>query len=271
MRKLVATLAGAVVPVVVSRVAKGFDTSSWDRASYSGRVVSLIGGLGAAAGTVISSSFSADRKAAVGGCIAASTAAVAGYIDDHCEGRFPARGKGFAGHLGALKEGRITSGLMKILVIGSGALGASIVTADSSQAPAARSINVVTNTALIATTANLINLLDLRPGRALKVVSAIAAPIALSHSSIAPVTAGLVGTCASSAPADLRGETMLGDLGANALGAQLGLVFTQALGFKARLTILAGVMGLTALSEKVSFSQVIENNSVLRAIDNFGR
>lgn len=271
MRKLGAALFGLGVPVVVANVAKKFNTTSWNRPSYSGRTVSLLGGLGAAAGALTTSAFALHSSTALAGGVAALSAATAGYVDDHLEERFPARGKGFTGHLGALKEGRITSGLFKILVIGSGALAASVIASDATKGLARRSADAVIDTALIATTANLINLLDLRPGRALKVVGVAATPLAFFDNSGAPLAAGLAGTCVSSAPSDLRGETMLGDLGANALGAQLGLVVTQAFGTKAKLVVLSSVVGLTALSEKVSFSKVIEENSVLRSIDNLGR
>ena len=51
---------------------------------------------------------------------------------------------------------------------------------------------------------------------------------------------------------------MLGDAGANALGAMLGVAAATALPRAARVGVLAVVVGLTAASEKVSFTKVIE-------------
>lgn len=73
------------------------------------------------------------------------------------------------------------------------------------------------------------------------------------------------------APDDLNGTTMLGDLGANAMGAQLGVSLAATLPVPARLLVLTGVAGLTLASEKVSFSSVIEHNRILSMIDAFGR
>jgi hypothetical protein len=63
---------------------------------------------------------------------------------------------------------------------------------------------------------------------------------------------------------------MLGDAGANAVGAMLGVAAT-ALPRRARLTALAAVTGLTAASEKVSFTKVIERTGPLRWLDMLGR
>ena len=64
---------------------------------------------------------------------------------------------------------------------------------------------------------------------------------------------------------------MLGDAGANALGAVLGTAYVARTGTFGRLAALAGLVALTAASEKVSFTQVIEKTPALRAIDRLGR
>ncbi len=63
---------------------------------------------------------------------------------------------------------------------------------------------------------------------------------------------------------------MLGDTGANALGALLGLAATR-LGRRPRLAVLAGLVALNAASEYVSFTKVIAGNPVLNRIDMLGR
>ena len=64
---------------------------------------------------------------------------------------------------------------------------------------------------------------------------------------------------------------MLGDTGANPLGATVGLAAAQALGPRGRLVALAVVTALTLASEKVSFTRVIESTPVLRELDRWGR
>ena len=64
---------------------------------------------------------------------------------------------------------------------------------------------------------------------------------------------------------------MLGDSGANAAGALLGVAWAARLPRPARLLALAGVTALTLASERVSFTAVIERTPALRALDQLGR
>jgi UDP-GlcNAc:undecaprenyl-phosphate/decaprenyl-phosphate GlcNAc-1-phosphate transferase len=70
---------------------------------------------------------------------------------------------------------------------------------------------------------------------------------------------------------DLGERAMLGDAGANALGAFLGVAAGASLPRPARVALLAGIVGLTAASEKVSFTAVIERTPALRWLDMLGR
>ena len=63
---------------------------------------------------------------------------------------------------------------------------------------------------------------------------------------------------------------MLGDTGSNALGALLGLAATR-LGRGPRLAVLAGLAGLNAASEVVSFTKVIARTPALNRLDMLGR
>jgi hypothetical protein len=127
--------------------------------------------------------------------------------------------------------------------------------------------------AVVALSANLANLLDLRPGRALKAAMLAGLPLAASSDSIAARRIATLAIGASSGVLipDLRERTMLGDAGANCLGALLGVAaVTDASARRIALT-LGSLTALTAASEVVSFSSVIEKNAVLRAIDRAGR
>jgi hypothetical protein len=164
--------------------------------------------------------------------------------------------RGFRGHLGALRHGEVTTGAVKLGGIG--------VTGIVSAALAGGSpVDLVLNAGLVAGGANLLNLFDLRPGRAIKVAVACGAPLALSAA--APLGAAL-----ALLPEDLGERAMLGDAGANALGAMLG-ASAAGLPRPARIALLAGIAGLTAASEKVSFTKVIERTPALRWLDMLGR
>lgn len=122
---------------------------------------------------------------------------------------------------------------------------------------------------LVAGSANLVNLLDLRPGRALKVTTAAGLAL-LAPGRSRSMASALVGAAAV-LPEDLAGESMLGDCGANALGGLLGLALVRGLGPRGRLVAAATVTGLTLASERVSFTRVIESTPGLRELDAWGR
>src|SRR6266511_2463652 len=120
-------------------------------------------------------------------------------------------------------------------------------------------------------TSNLVNLLDLRPGRALKAGLLTGVPLALTRGTGGDLAAGASGAAAALLPADLGEEIMLGDAGANALGAVLGTAVVAGTGRLGRAGVLTGLVALTLASEKVSFTRVIERTPVLRELDALGR
>jgi hypothetical protein len=120
---------------------------------------------------------------------------------------------------------------------------------------------------VIAGTANLVNLLDLRPGRALKAVIGLALPMALPSPAAATALGASVGVIAD----DLDARSMLGDTGANAAGALVGLALVERTGPVGRAVALAALTALTLASERVSFSAVIERHPLLRRLDRWGR
>ena len=86
-----------------------------------------------------------------------------------------------------------------------------------------------------------------------------------------PAVAAPLGAAAALLPEDLGERAMLGDAGANALGALLGVAAATSLSRPARLVLLAAITGLTAASEVVSFTAVIERTPALRWLDMLGR
>jgi hypothetical protein len=173
--------------------------------------------------------------------------------------------RGLRGHLGALQHGELTSGAAKIVGIGATGLAAAALAGR-------RGPSLVLAGGVVAATANLVNLLDLRPGRALKAGLILALLDGRRGGDSARLAAVAVGSALVLLPADLGERTMLGDAGANALGAVLGLAAVHADAGPARLAgRLAALTALTLASEKVSFTKVIEATPGLRELDRMGR
>lgn len=243
----------------------------WTRTNYGGRDVTLLGGAAVAAGATGAAALSGG-PGALAGLVAGAAGGGFGALDDLTENP-EGRSKGFAGHVGALAQGRVTTGGAKLLGITAGSLVAAAVATKGGRgtSTSARIADVALSGALVAGTANLVNLFDLRPGRALKVVVGLTAPVALAGGAGAGVAAATCGAALSALPSDLQERTMLGDTGANALGALAGTALALSSRWPVRAVALAGIVGLTALSERVSFSRVIESTPALRRLDTWGR
>ncbi|MFE2618432.1 hypothetical protein ACFXA2_33010 [Micromonospora chalcea] len=132
-----------------------------------------------------------------------------------------------------------------------------------------RGLDVLLGAGVVAGTANLVNLLDLRPGRALK--SGMLLGVPLTTGPYGGIAAGAVGASAALVGDDLGERVMVGDSGANALGALLGVSIAARTGPLGRAGVLAVLAALTAASEKVSFTQVIASTPGLRHLDELGR
>jgi hypothetical protein len=186
----------------------------------------------------------------------------AGAWDD---ARGDERPRGFRGHLGALAGGSVTGGMVKLVAGGLAGLAAGrILTSDL--------WTVVQIGMLVALGANLINLVDRAPGRAGKVTTLLAAPMVLAGSPAWTVAAaGTFAALLACLPADLRARAMLGDAGANPLGALVGLGLAAALSEPARLVAIGLLVLLNLASEKWSFSRLIERSAPLRSMDMWGR
>jgi len=189
---------------------------------------------------------------------------VAGTQSDH----------GFRGHVGALlSHGRMTTGLVKI--VGGGALAVVLVSASHAvvSGGGVSGARVVVDALIVALAANLTNLFDRAPGRAIKVGLLAWVPFALvaRADSVGVAVAPVVGAFAGLLGDDLRERLMLGDAGSNVIGAVLGLAVVLECGPGVRAVVLAVLVAFTVASELVSFSRVIERVSVLRWLDELGR
>lgn len=245
--------------------------AAWERQNFRGNTVSLAGGVAAAAAAVIGAArLPAPLRAPA--VLVSGVAAATGCADDFAAE--PGAAKGLKGHLKALARGELTTGAVKLLGIsGAAVLGGGMVARGRAGGKASVALDALTSGALIAGTANLVNLFDLRPGRAVKVCTALAAGIAAdprNHGGRA-LAHTAAGVALGAAPRDLNETTMLGDVGANALGALLGVALASHPRGRTRAGALAAVTGLILASEKVSFSKVIESRPALARLDAWGR
>ena len=268
-RTLACTLATARALTALTRSLPTALRRPWERTNHAGRPVTLLEGpvaVAAALAGVLAGP--APRGAAA---LSVLVPGVLGGLDDLVG---DSTTKGLRGHLGALRSGRVTTGALKIGGLGGVAVVAALMEMTAREtAPMAKGGSPLRQAAVdsvvIAGSANLVNLLDLRPGRALKVTTAAGLVLMLPAGS--RTTAGTVVGVAGLLPEDLAGESMLGDCGANALGSLLGLALVRGLPPRGRLVAAAVVTGLTLASERVSFTRVIESTPVLREIDAWGR
>jgi hypothetical protein len=240
----------------------------WRRTNYAGRPVTLLGGPALAASATATAVLGAPAGTRLAAALVGSVSGVVGAYDDLAGARpEQAADKGFAGHLAALREGRVSAGAVKVAGIGAAAVAAALLTRGSRGAGVLA--DGVLTTGLVAGTANLLNLLDLRPGRAGK--AAVIAATAGLGGPAGGLIVGPLGATLEVLPFDLAERVMLGDCGANSVGALIGLRMAQIPGRGPRAALLAGIVGLTLASEKVSFTRVIEATPGLRELDRLGR
>jgi UDP-N-acetylmuramyl pentapeptide phosphotransferase/UDP-N-acetylglucosamine-1-phosphate transferase len=196
--------------------------------------------------------------------------ALLGLIDDLLAGT----SRGWRGHGRALLGGEFSTGALKAL----GSLALALYVLQGTTPGVAEYLLAV---ALLVLTTNLFNLLDLRPGRSAKafLLLGVLLSVVAWHGRY-PDEAGLVplwmvGPLAAPILVvgyyDLRERTMLGDVGANLIGAVAGLWLLESFDTTGQMIALAVVLALTVYGEFRSLSALIERTPLLRQIDSIGR
>jgi len=186
---------------------------------------------------------------------------LAGGLDDR-RGNEPDRG--FRGHLRAARAGRVTGGLVKLVTGGLAGLGAGALVSSGAM--------VVVVGASVALGANLLNLTDRAPGRAGKVWLVLVLPLFIWGDAAWVVAASpMAGALLGCLGADLRERAMLGDAGANPLGAVMGLGLAASLPAPGLLIAVAVLLAANLASERWSFSSAIDKRRWLRTVDRLGR
>lgn len=197
-----------------------------------------------------------------------------GLLDD----RFGTRDTGgFRGHFTQMQKGRWTTGSIKAIGGGLIALMAAILLDGW---PSLKLLNsemmqvggpLLMGAVLIALSANTVNLLDVRPGRAIKgsliLLLLGAGYLDYRHAWMFGIIVGiLVGYILF----DMRAESMLGDSGANMIGGMIGLLHVSVMPIWAQLFLVVSLGVLNLYAETHSISEMIYRTKWLKLLDNWG-
>ncbi len=193
--------------------------------------------------------------------------ALLGLLDDMlgrgAEGDTP---RGWRGHAAAAVGGRLSTGAIK-------AVAAFGLAAFAVSGRGKEDFDYIADLLLLLLATNLFNLLDLRPGRVEKAAVLLLAGLCLGAWTLFPLELlGIfIGPMLVGAALTLRERAMLGDAGANLIGAVGAVALIVTLGDDARLIALAVVAALTVYGEFRSISSAIERLPGLRWLDRLGR
>jgi len=188
--------------------------------------------------------------------------ALLGLIDDTLSGS----GRGWRGHGKDVLGGTLSTGLLKA----GGTLGLALLVASSLPGSDA---DFLLAAAVLVLATNAFNLLDLRPGRCVKAFVLLGIGLSISTQN----SEALAGLGIFAAPVlvagffDLREKAMLGDTGANAIGALAGLWLVLTLDTDGQVVALVILLAVNLFGEFRSISNVIEKLPGLRHLDSLGR
>jgi UDP-GlcNAc:undecaprenyl-phosphate/decaprenyl-phosphate GlcNAc-1-phosphate transferase len=173
--------------------------------------------------------------------------------------------RGWRGHGRAVLHMRFSTGALKAL----GSLGLALYATSYLETSVGRWLLA---SAVLVLSTNAFNLLDLRPGRATKVFVVLGAGLTIGAASVRPLWAlGLfAGPALVAGLYDLRERAMLGDTGANLLGALAGLWLVLSLSGPGQAIALALLVALTVYGELRSITKLVERMPLLRGIDSWG-
>jgi hypothetical protein len=204
-----------------------------------------------------------DRVGAEGWIAAAGAGLVfsAGLVDD----LMPGGPRGLRGHLHAISQGHVSTGIVKLVVVTAVAV---VTVASSVGRPGWVRIAGVL---LLAACANLWNGLDVRPGRALLFAYLAAPAFGACPWSGAPFVPGVGVAAVLVLPLDAGERAMLGDAGANLLGFTVGVALYSALTDTQVVVAALVAVALNVVADTVTLSRVIDAVAPLRWFDRLGR
>jgi UDP-GlcNAc:undecaprenyl-phosphate/decaprenyl-phosphate GlcNAc-1-phosphate transferase len=174
--------------------------------------------------------------------------------------------RGWRGHARAVLRGELSTGALKA----GGSLGLALVLMSFAERSTGRWLLA---SAVLVLATNLFNLLDLRPGRAIKAFVLLGAGLTAGSAELLPLWAlGLfAGPALVAGVYDVRERAMLGDTGANLLGALAGLWMVLVLSTTGLEIALALLLLCTVYGEFRSISALVEKTPGVRWLDSLGR
>lgn len=186
----------------------------------------------------------------------------AGIIDDMIGNRDVT---GLKGHFTSLFKGKLTTGGFKAVLGGFVGL---VITVSLS-----KSIGyIIVGTLVVALSTNLMNLLDLRPGRAIKVYFIISIILFITGTVFdREVMALILPSVVGYFYYDLKAKAMMGDAGSNVLGISIGVFFVTSYSLNVQIFWLVLLIIIHIVAEKFSITKLIEKNFILNFIDKLGR
>lgn len=263
--------------------ARALEGAAIVRPNYRGVVLPAAIGVAAAAATIVAlGPLAAVEELADADVLPSGTGAILvyvlgiallGFLDDVLGGRVPAGAatgteapRGWRGHGEAAARGRLSTGALKAV----GALGLALYALSGRGLPAGEYLLSV---GVLVLATNAFNLLDLRPGRALKALVLLGAGLTLGSWDTGPLREiGIaLGAVLALAPWDLRERAMLGDAGSNLVGALAGFWLVLTLSPAGQGVALASLIAVTVYGEFRSIGALVEKNPLLRRLDSVGR
>lgn len=191
------------------------------------------------------------------------SASFAGYIDDTAS----SPSKGISGHMRSLFNGNLTSGTIKAMV----GISVSLIISLSGNYSI---MHTVLNFLLICLMQNFINLMDLRPGRAIKaymILSVISSMFIASSTLYLSINSGILLSFVFYLKYEINEVCMMGDAGSNALGIFMGIACASSgsIAFKLFMVIFLALAHI--YSEFASISSLIDRVPALKILDMMGR
>jgi UDP-N-acetylmuramyl pentapeptide phosphotransferase/UDP-N-acetylglucosamine-1-phosphate transferase len=188
--------------------------------------------------------------------------ALLGLVDDVVS----APPRGWRGHASAVLQGSFSTGALKAV----GALGLACFVLSGQGWDEGR---YVLGVGVLVLATNLLNLLDLRPGRSTKALVLLGAGLTLGAWDARPAAAlGLfLGPLLVVGLHDLRERAMLGDTGSNLAGGLAGLWLVLVLDTTGLAVALALLLAITVYGERRSITELVERTPPLRWLDCLGR
>jgi UDP-N-acetylmuramyl pentapeptide phosphotransferase/UDP-N-acetylglucosamine-1-phosphate transferase len=230
----------------------------------------VLGVLGAAGVTVLAATALSDEaSAAVAASALVGAGAALGFgLLGLWDDMMPSSERGWGTHVRALRAARPTGGAVKLA--GGAMLGVLLASAFGGSF-----WGISLRGALIALSANLVNLLDLRPGRAIKfwVIMAAGPVIAtlVSGNRASLIIVAAAAAALAFLPIDLGERGMLGDVGANALGGVLGVATVAAASTPVEVGLVVVLLAVHVVADRPGLSRVIAATPPLAVLDRIGR